>query len=140
MIALRGAGAQSSLPGDDEPGSSDDTVELVTTAFEEADYEALLDLAQGRVEILILGQGARYSHAQAEMVLRNFFRHHPPERVELTEHSATEDDRAATGRYWAESGESPLTLHVGFRVNGDDAWQLGSIRIERPSYHRSSNG
>ncbi len=140
FVGLSGVGAQASLTDRLERDASDETVDLVTAAFESADYEALLDLAQRRVEIMILGKGARYSHSQAEMVLRNFFRQHPPERVELTEQSATDDDRAAMGQYWAESGESPLSIHVGFRVSRDDEWQLGSIRIERPSYQRSRNG
>lgn len=140
LIALGGVGAQESLSDTVESDASNETIELVTTAFESADYEALLDLAQRRVEIMILGQGARYSHSQAEMVLRNFFRQHPPERVELLEQSATDDDRAAMGQYWAQSGESPLVLHVGFRVTGGEQWQLGSIRIERGSFQQVGNG
>ena len=74
------------------------------------------------------------------MVLRDFFRHHPPERVELAEQSATGDGRTAMGRYWAQSGESPLSLYVSFRVMSDDEWQLGSIRIDRPSLQQLGNG
>ena len=140
VIAFSGVGAQESLIDVADSGTSDEMVELVTSAFESADHEALLDLAHRRVEIMIVGQGARYSHSQATMVLRNFFRQHPPERVELTEHSATDDDRAAMGQYWALSGASPLSLYVGFRVMSDDEWQLDAIRIERPSIQRSGNG
>lgn len=139
-LAFSGVVAQETEEESANNGSNDETVELVESAFQTADHEALIDLAHRRVEISILGQGSRYSHSQAEMVLRDFFRRNPPERVELSEQLAADDNRAASGRYWVESRDSPFSLHVGFRVVDGDQWQLASIRIDRPSFRRSANG
>ncbi len=140
VLAVGTVGAQELRVSAAWHDSSDETVELVENAFESADHETLLNLANRRLEIVILGQGARYSRSQAEMVLRNFFRQHPPERAELFVHSATNDERTAMGQYWQISGESPLSLHVGFRVDSSQEWRLSSIEIDRPALRRSSNG
>jgi hypothetical protein len=118
-------------------GPSDETVARVTVAFEEGDSGALLDLSATRVEIVLLGQGARYSRGQAALILRDFFRRYPPERVVLSERSASEDGRAAMGRYWSGNSSAPFALYVGFHVEDDEAWTLDAIRIERTSFQRT---
>lgn len=120
------------------PGPSDETVARVTAAFEAADSDALLDLTTARVEVILLGQGARYSRGQAALILRDFFRRYPPDRVVLSERSTAGDGCAAMGRYWSGNSSAPFTLYVGFRVGGEDeAWMLEAIRIERTSFQRT---
>lgn len=140
LVVSVGAGAQDPEPEVNVEEAPPDAIEQVASALGSADYDALLDLAQQRVEIRIMGQGSRYSRSQAAMVLRSFFRQHPPERVEFSEHSATQDDRTARGRYHVESGGRPLALRVGFRVSGEDEWALNSIRIERARLRNTENG
>lgn len=127
---------------DAPPEPSDERVATVTEAFEQGDCDTLLDLTAPRVEIVLLGQGARYSRGQASLILRDFFRRYPPDRVELSERSATGDGRAAMGRYWSGNSSAPFALYVGFRVSpaeegGEDEWTLEAIRIERSSFHRT---
>ncbi|HLT46532.1 MAG TPA: DUF4783 domain-containing protein [Rubricoccaceae bacterium] len=125
------------------PDPTDERVAAVTEAFAEGDCDALLDLTASRVEIVLLGHGARYSRGQASLVLRDFFRRYPPDRVELSERSVAGDGRAAMGRYWSGNSSAPFTLYVGFRVSadedeGDDEdWTLEAIRIERASFQRT---
>jgi hypothetical protein len=129
----------------EEPPSdpTDERVALVIEAFEEGDCDALLDLTTWRLEIVLLGQGARYSRGQASLILRDFFRRYPPDRVELSERSTTADGRAAMGRYWSGNSSAPFTLYVGFRVMAaeeeaeGDEWTLEAIRIERASFQRT---
>jgi hypothetical protein len=120
-----------------EPAPDEEVVERVALAFEEGDCEALLDLAASRVEIVLLGQSARYSRGQAVLVLRDFFRRYPPGDVELSERSTVGDGRAAMGRYWSANSTGPFALYVGFRVGDGDAWRLEAIRIERGSFQRT---
>jgi hypothetical protein len=118
-------------------GPTDEAVARVTAAFEEGDSDALLALTAARVEIVFLGQGARYSRGQAALVLRDFFRRYPPERVELSERSSAGDGCAAMGRYWSGNSSAPFALYVGFRVSGDEAYTLEAIRIERATFSRT---
>ena len=122
----------------DDPDPTEQVVDRVVVAFEASDCDALLDLAVSRVEIVLLGQSARYSRGQAALVLRDFFRRYPPGDVELSERSTVGDGRAAMGRYWSANSSGPLTLYVGFRVDGDDEWMLEAIRIERAPFQRTS--
>ena len=122
----------------------DERVAVIMEAFEEGDCDALLDLTALRVEIVLLGQGARYSRGQASLILRDFFRRYPPERVELSERSIAGDGRAAMGRYWSGNSSAPFALYVGFRIipaegegADDEEWTLEAIRIERSSFHRT---
>ncbi|HYG67011.1 MAG TPA: DUF4783 domain-containing protein, partial [Anaeromyxobacteraceae bacterium] len=101
------------------PDPADEHVARVIEAFEEGDCDALLDLTARRVEIVLLGQGARYSRGQASLILRDFFRRYPPDRVLLSERSTTGDGRAAMGRYWSGNSSAPFSLYVGFRVDPD---------------------
>lgn len=135
LVANGRVHAQDSLTNGTAADRPNSTVESVVSAFERGDYDALLDLAHRRVEIMILGQGARYSPSQAKMVMRTFFRQHPPERVQLSEYAASGGDRAAVGEYLPQSGEAPLYLYVGLRSTRGDRWELASIRIERMSFH-----
>lgn len=134
----------------EEPYSepSDERVALIIEAFEQGDCDALLDLTARRVEIVLLGHGARYSRGQATLILRDFFRRYPPDRVVLSERSTTGDGRAAMGRYWSGNSSAPFALYVGFRVDPDveaepdveeheEVWTLEAIRIERASFHRT---
>ncbi|MDX1420198.1 MAG: DUF4783 domain-containing protein [Rubricoccaceae bacterium] len=128
--------------GADEPlpEPPDERVALIIEAFEQGDCDALLDFTARRVEIVLLGQGARYSRGQATLILRDFFRRYPPDRVVLSERSTTGEGRAAMGRYWSGNSSAPFALYVGFRIDTEEeeeAWTLEAIRIERAPFDRT---
>ncbi len=76
-----------------------------------------------------------FRRAQAEHVLRDFFRRYPPDRVAFSEPSSSDDGQTATGRYWPESGGAPLNVRVLHRVvNGD--WEL-VVDPRRPAAGRA---
>ncbi len=124
--------AQNALPA----GPGDETVARITAAFSQSDAGVVLEEASSRVELVLLGQGTRYSRGQAALVLRDFFRRYPPANVVLSERSAAGDGRAAMGRYWSGASSAPFTLYLGFRVGGD-VWTLEAIRIERAPFQRT---
>ncbi len=127
LLAGVAAFAQSAL--------SVDEVAKVEAALQAADAEAVLDGSAARVEIVLFGQGSTYRRAQAAHVLRDFFRRYPPERVSLPERASSDDGRTAIGRYWTQDGGAPLSVRVLHRAAGD-AWELASVRVERPSLLR----
>lgn len=127
LLAGVAAFAQSAL--------SVDEVAKVEAGLQAGDAEAVLDGSAARVEIVLFGQGSTYRRAQAAHVLRDFFRRYPPERVSLPERASSDDGRTAIGRYWTQDGGAPLAVRVLHRASGD-AWELASVRVERPSLLR----
>jgi hypothetical protein len=119
-----------SLTGGAPASSQDDVLQRVISGLERADPDAVLVDAAGRVEIVLFGQGGMFRRAQAEHVLRDFFRRYPPERVAFSAPSSSEDGQSATGRYWPRSGGAPLNVRVLHRRVNDD-WELSSIRIDQ---------
>lgn len=118
------------------PAQQDDVLRRVAEGLEGADPDVVLTDAAGRVEIVLFGQGGMFRRAQAEHVLRDFFRRYPPARVAFSEPSSSEDGQSATGRYWPQSGGSPLSLRVLHRMV-DEEWELSSIRIDQRSVVRT---
>ncbi|PAP77575.1 DUF4783 domain-containing protein [Rubrivirga marina] len=114
----------------------DDVLQRVADGLESADPDAVLTDATGRVEIVLFGQGGMFRRAQAEHVLRDFFRRYPPSRVAFSEPSSSDDGQSATGRYWPQSGGAPLSVRVLHRVV-DEEWELSSIRIDQRSVVRT---
>ena len=129
LCAGAAAVAQSAFPTDD--------VARVEAGLQAADAAAVLDGSAARVEVVLFGQGSTYRRAQAAHVLRDFFRRYPPERVSLPERASGDDGRTATGRYWTQDGGAPLSVRVLHRAAGG-AWELASIRVERPSMIRGA--
>ena len=114
------------------PAPANDVLVRVERGLEAADPDAVLAASSDRVEIVLDGQGGVFRQAQASHVLRDFFRRHPPERVEFSEPSASDDGQTATGRYYTRAGGAPLSLRVMIRDDGG-AWVLASLRIDQRS-------
>ena len=109
----------------------------VERGLEAGDAALVLTDMSSRVEIVLFGQGGMFGKPQATLVLRDFFRRHPPGGVAFSEPSSSEDGQTATGRYRASTGGSPLSIRVMHRADGD-RWELASIRIDQRSTVRSS--
>jgi hypothetical protein len=117
--------AQTSPPPDST------SLDRVEEAFRTGDADALLIGAADRLDVIIFGKGASYSRAQAELVLSDFFRRHPPARVSFEQEVLAEDRRSVIGEYWvADNHAEPISVFVRLRARGP-RWQLRSIRIER---------
>lgn len=104
----------------------------VETAFRDGNVGALMDRAGDRVDLIIFGQGASYSRAQAALVLLDFFRQHPPRSVRFEEEVVAEDRRSVIGQYWAAGGSDPVDIFIRlWDRNGN--WEVRAVRIERRS-------
>lgn len=118
------------------PAPADDAVERVADALTEADPSGVFADAASRVEVVVFGEGGMYRKGQASHVMRDFFRHYPPERVAFGERSSSDEGRTAIGRYWTRDGGAPLRVRVVHRVDGDD-WELTALRIDRGASFRA---
>ena len=116
--------------GAGHPPPNNEVLDRVETGMEAADASAVLEDAGTRVEIVLFGQGGVFRQAQAGHVLRDFFRRHPPDRVEFSEPSSSDDGQTATGRYYTRAGGAPLSVRVMLRGAGSE-WELASIRIDQ---------
>lgn len=114
----------------------DAALERVQRGLQAADAGLVLTDMSSRVEIVLFGQGGMFGRPQATMVLRDFFRRHPPSQVSFSEPSSSEEGQTATGRYRTNSGETPLNVRVTHRADGDQ-WELASIRIDQRSVVRT---
>jgi hypothetical protein len=114
------------------PVNTDSTaLDRVEDAFRAGRADALLSGSADRLDVIIFGKGASYSRAQAELVLSDFFRRHPPGRVSFEQEVLAEDRRSVIGEYWvAEDRAEPISVFVRLRARGA-RWQLRSVRIER---------
>lgn len=121
------------------PPSAEVVIGGVVSALERGSVGDLLDHATRRIEIVLLGQSALYSRGQAALVLRDFFRRHPADRVQLSERAIGDEGRAAMGRYWPENGSGPFALYVGFSTGRDQVLNLEVIRIERATFQRAGS-
>lgn len=108
----------------------------VERGLEGGDADLVLTDMTGRVEIVLFGQGGVFGRPQATMVLRDFFRRHPPREVSFYEPSSSDEGQTATGRYSTSSGGTPLSVRVLHRADGD-RWELASIRIDQRSTVRA---
>ena len=119
------------------PSGPTDALGRVAQGLEAGDPDRVLADVDGRVEIVLFGQGGVFRRAQAAHVLRDFFRRYPPGQVSFSEPSSLDDGQTATGRYVPASGGAPLSVRVMHRVAGDD-WVLASVRIDQRSVVRPS--
>ena len=103
--------------------------ERLERAFGEGDAEAVMDEAASRLDVSVLGQGARYSRSQAAFVLQAFFREHPPAHATLATSGVAERARSLLGRYASED-ETIFRLEVRLRLRGS-RWEVVGIRIEQ---------
>lgn len=107
-----------------------DAILQLQKAFEQGSPEMLLGGSSERLDITLFGASAIYSRAQAQYVMKNFFREYPPVRFRLQEPSQREDNWFVAGSYWYGHAADPLWVYVRLRRQGD-SWELREIRIDR---------
>lgn len=97
-------------------------------AFGAADAAALMEDAASRLDVSVMGEGARYSRSQAAFVLGAFFRDHPPLRVTLAPAGVADGARSLLGGYQSDDDANfRLDVRLRRRAKG---WEITSIRID----------
>ena len=124
------------VAGAHTPSGPTDALGRVAQGLEAADPGLVLTDVEGRVEIVLFGQGGVFRRTQAAHVLRDFFRRYPPGQVSFSEPSSLDDGQTATGRYLPRSGGAPLNVRVMHRATSGE-WVLASIRIDQRPVVRS---
>ena len=97
-------------------------------AFAKGDAAALMEDAAPRLDVTVVGEGARYSRSQAAFVLGAFFRDHPPLHVTLAPAGVADGARSLLGVYESENDASfRLDVRLRRRAKG---WEVTSVRID----------
>ena len=113
------------------PGDAyEDVLRRVEQAIDGGQERVLIAQAADRIEIALLGAAMLYSGAQAEFVLRSFFRDHPPARFAFTEVHRTPERLFAVGQYTSTQDERPMKVYVRFQRRGP-RWEVQGLRIDR---------
>ena len=117
-------------PGPAPAQSAEDAVvRRIRTSIVEGDARALLSPATDRLEVSLFGAQSFYSSAQAQYVLRDFFKNHPPQRFEVAEVSHTGGSQMISGRYWHARADQPLHMYV-YLIQRDGTWRLEGVRVK----------
>lgn len=109
--------------------AEDAVVRRIRTSLVEGDARALLSPATDRLEVSLFGVQSFYSSAQAQYVLREFFKNYPPQRFEVVEVSHTGGSQMISGRYWHARANRSLHVYL-YLIQRDDAWWLEGIRVK----------
>lgn len=112
------------------PPQAPAVLRLLEDAFARGDAAEMMRHSARRVDVTLFGSSELFSRSQAGYVLKAFFSEYRPDRLLLSERSASEGNWFAAGRYWYEAGEAPLRVYLRVRrANG--GWELREVRIGR---------
>lgn len=93
--------------------SQNDVSELAKVAIKNANFKELARFFNDGIEIGFDGEKSNYGKAQAEFVVRDFFRKHPPTDFEYTyEGASKEGQKYAIGKYKTTNGIYRITLYI----------------------------
>jgi len=126
LIAFLGAAGPA--PAWTQPAEEEAVVRRVRLSILEGDARALLSPATDRLEVSLFGAQSFYSSAQAQYVLRDFFKNYPPQRFEVVEVARSGGSQMVSGRYWHARTDQPLHMYVYLILRGG-AWQLEGVRV-----------
>lgn len=91
----------------------DNVSEQAKVAIKTANYKELARFFNDGIEIGFDGEKSNYGRTQAEFVVRDFFKKHPPTGFEYTyEGSSKEGLKYAIGRYASANGVYRITLYI----------------------------
>lgn len=89
-----------------------------TEAIKAGSARELARFFPASLDITLEGKPSNYSRAQAELVLRDFFRNHPPDEFSLIHRGQSKGGQPfAIGQY--KSGGSTFRVWLKVRVNGN---------------------
>ncbi len=110
--------------------SGEQVLREIEAAFARGAEQGIMRRAADRIEIALFGANMLYSEAQAQLVLRTFFRDFPPRRFVFEEVSRNGPDWFAVGTYWHGDGAEPFRIYVRLQERAG-TWALRSIRINQ---------
>jgi hypothetical protein len=105
-------------------------LQQIERALAGGDVRGVLESAGDRVEIVLFGEGMRYSRAQAVYVMESFFQHYPPQAFTFQEPSTNARSCFATGVYRHRRGAEHLKVYVRL-WHREKQWELREIRIDQ---------
>ncbi len=114
----------------DSYGQAADVVDSIEKALNKGDVSKLLSHGSDRIAVAVFGEAREYSQAQAEFVLKDFFKTHQVRAFSFDESSTTERGMFVQGRLLHKSSDRALRVFVRLRMR-QSKWELREIIIRR---------
>ncbi|MFK7954100.1 MAG: DUF4783 domain-containing protein [Ekhidna sp.] len=93
-------------------GSEDATIRDIGTALSAGSSKELINFCNKTVEIKINGESSNYSKAQAEVVLKDFFRKNAPKEFNYIHQGTSEGLKYTIGKYTHEGGAFRVVMFI----------------------------
>tara|TARA_B100000768_G_C11257857_1_gene367294 strand:- start:1067 stop:1444 length:378 start_codon:yes stop_codon:yes gene_type:complete len=99
----------------------------IAAAFEENDASSVISYCEDPVLLVVSGKEGIYNHAQASMVLMDFFRHHPSGDFKYEFQGKEEDDDIFSAATYVTETET-LSIQLSFSTELSNKIQSIQIR------------
>ncbi|NNF03592.1 MAG: DUF4783 domain-containing protein [Rhodothermales bacterium] len=109
--------------------TSDEALRELTRSFVTADAARLGGLFTPTVDLAILRSSRQYSRRQATLMMRSFFREHPPQSFRVTDFTKTGRGWFIEAVYGTNDRPAPFRVYVRLRLD-DRGWLIRDIMIE----------
>jgi len=108
----------------------DPDLQQVTSAIVRGDERALIAMMSERIELALLGASRQYSKSQATLVLRQFFREHPPRAFRIVDSTRSESGVFLEGVLHTRNSDQTYRIYLRLNHAGG-AWTLRELLVER---------
>lgn len=119
-----------SVPNSSALGQSRGVVKSIESALNRGNVQKLLSHSADRVAVAVFGEAREYSQAQAEYVLKDFFKEHPVASFSFDDSSETERGMFIQGRLHYRGSNRPLRVFVRLQMKREK-WELREIIIRK---------
>jgi hypothetical protein len=124
LVLALAAGTQ---PASAQPA---DVVNSIEEALNSGNVSKLLSHGSDRIAVAVFGAAREYSQAQAEYVLKDFFKTHRVKSFSFDESSDTDRGKFVQGRLRYAGSDKALQVFVRLRMKRGE-WELREIIIRR---------
>jgi len=105
-------------------------LQVVRSALADGDVRQLMSVTPGSLELALFGASHQYSHVQAEMVLKKFFRKNRPKSFDIVDYKKSKRSLFVEGRLRLSEEERSIRTYL--RLNRtEDGWILRELLMER---------
>lgn len=107
-----------------------DELQILRSALADGDVRRLMSLTPGSLELALFGPSQQYSHVQAELVLKQFFKENRPRSFDIVDYKQSKRGLFVEGRLRLSDEDRPIRTYL--RLNRTaKGWKLRELLMER---------
>lgn len=111
-------------------GQNSGVVKSIEAALNKGNVQKLLSHSADRVAVAVFGEAREYSQAQAEYVLKDFFKEHRVTSFSFDDSSETERGMFIQGRLHYRGSDKALRVFVRLQMKRQ-RWELREIIVRK---------